>query len=323
MKVELRVRQRETEFQKKNSSHLPRGPERLGESKRSTSILKSDNTLMELLMPELLGISPQSSTWDNRLVQYFGSLVIYVNNTLKLEVGHKYSISDPKREKFILELKEKHKSIKDDESLASYVESNIEYEHRILYGTPINKDDYIKYRIALVHSHVANNVEDVESSGKIRFYLYTEEERIEKIKRDAKVKRDIIKAQSILMSKDEILRSAIWAFSLEEPKGNVDKLSEDELTLELEHIATARPDWLIEAANDKDLDLKAKISKYVFKGVLYQLPASQSIVDGSNKEVILGNSIPEVISYFKNEDNAQVVNSYEMKYKTLSSKNKK
>jgi hypothetical protein len=321
--VELRVRQRESEFQKVNSSHLPRGPERLGESKRSTSILKSDNSLMELLMPELLGISAQSPTWDSRLVGYFGSLVIYVNNTLKLEVGYKYSLSDPRREKYIEELKNKHKSIKDDKSLADYVESNIDYKYRILYGTPINKEDYIKYRVALEHSHVANKIDYLDSSSKIRFYIYTEEEQIEKVKLEAKRKRSIIKAQSTIMSKDETLRDAIWAFSLIEAKGNVDKLLEDELIIELEHIATNYPDWLIDAASDNDLELKASIAKYVLKGVLYKLPASQTIVDGANKELVLGNSIPEVIEYFKNEDNSQTINSYEMKYKTLSSKNKK
>jgi len=321
--VELRVRQKETEFQKVNSSHLPRGPERLGESKRSTSILKSNGKLMELLMPELLGITYGSPSWESRLTQYFGALTAYVDNTKKLETGHRYTLNDPERQKYIDELVKNNKSITSDETLADYVESNINYDQRFLYGTPINKLDYLHYRVALEHGHVANNVEDVDSSNKIRFYLYTEQERKEKVKREAEVKRAIIKAQSKLMASDELLANAIWAYSLINPKGNVDLLSEDELTLEIERIAKNDPKWLIDASTDKDLELKAKVSKYVLKGILYQLPGSETIADGSNKDEILGNDIDAVITFFKNSDNSQKVNAYEMKYKNLLSKNKK
>lgn len=322
--VELRVRNRETYFQKINSSHLPRGPERLGESKRSTSILKSNSILMKLLMPELLGITYGSPSWESRLSQYFGAMTIYVDNTKTLETGYSYSLNDPERQTNIDALVKANKSITSDEKLADYVESEIEdYKQRILYGTPINKLDYLQYRIALEHGHVANTIDDVESSGKIRFYLYTEQERKDRVKRDAEARRLTIKAQSDLMKSEDTLLNAIWSYSFIEPKGNVDNMDEDELTLELETIAKKNPRWVIEAASDKTLELKANIARYVLKGILYQLPASETIADGSDKDVIIGNNLNEVIRFFKNEDNSQKINAYEMKYKNLLNKHKK
>lgn len=318
--VEIRVKQQESEFQKINSTHLPRGADRLGESKRSTSKLKSDGKLMSLLMPELLGISEESPKWDERLVEYFGSLTVYIQNTLKLEVGHLYSINDPNREEDIKLLQKDNKLINSDESLANYVESNIPYERRILYGRPINSYDYLVYRIALEHGHVANNIKDVDASPRIRFYLYTDEEKAIQLKEEAESKRNLIKAQSIILSDDTVLSDVLWAYNLVKPNGNADKYKDDEKVIAIDRISKENPSWILSISTDKNLPLKAKIAKYIATGILYQLPGSDVITDGVNKDVTLGNQMIDVIRYFKDSSNTQVVNAYEMKYKSLIGK---
>lgn len=325
--VQLRVRPIESVFHKINSSDLPRGPERLGESRRTTSILKSDGKLMSLLMPELLGISETVPEWEAKLASYFGSLIAYVHNTLTLEVGHSYTLLDVHRKNEINALVKDalkgNNEIKTDEQLAYYVESNIPYNDRILYGSPINKQDYLVYRIALLHSHVANSVKDVNASPKIRFYLYTEAERVESRKQEAKNIRTILKAQATILGKEGMVEDVLWAYSFILPQGDISAMGADDKMIALDVIAKKNPKWLIEASTDEHIAIKSKIRQYVEIGILYQLPLSESIVDNVEKEKTIGHNLLEVIRYFKDTKNIQQVNAYEMKYKSLVSKKNK
>lgn len=316
-KVQIRVRQMDSTFHKINSSHLPPGPERLGESRRSTSILKSDNKLMELVMPELLSISANSPKWDERLTEYFGSLTVHITNTKTLETGHKYTLSDPSRLTAINAIRKKVVAIKSDKDLAEYIEENIPYNQRFEYASPINKEDYIVYRVALEHGHVANKIELMESSPRIRFYLYTDAERMNAQKREAASMRTLITAQSTVMADDELLENILWAYTGVKALGDIDKMAEDKRLIELGRIAKDAPTWLIDMSKDKNIDLIATIRKYVSADVIHKLPGSETFVDGANRENALGNSMADVIRYFKDAKNAQVINSYAVKYKAL------
>ena len=310
-------------FAKLNNKILPEEARALGESKRSTDGLTSDSNLMRLVMPSILGVSPDTVNvnWQERLFDHFAAMTVYIQHFLELEIGFQYDISDANREQFINALikqaKDLHKiTIDTDDSLCDYVETYIPSFQKVLYGSPINAEQYLIYRVAYLHPHVANSISEVDKSSKIRFYLYTDAE-VLKAKQDrALLRRAIIKYQAILLENEAKLDIFLWAYSYRHPLQGISEMSALDKEEALTNIIANNETAFLSVMKDKDAAIKAKIQQYIMFGIFYKVATTDTITDNDDKTHVIGTNLDECIVYFATPENKSKLSEYEIKYQS-------
>ena len=120
---------------------------------------------------------------------------------------------------------------------------------------PLNIMDYIKYRFAIKHPHVALTKEEMDSTASKKFYIQ-DLSRVDKVKNnEIQVKKDadkeFIKSSSDLKSMKRILRLM--------SNTNPDRMTEDQIENSLYELKNSNPKKFIRIATDKNLSLKAEI----------------------------------------------------------------
>lgn len=281
---------------------------------------------MEMLLPEILGTSPNSNAtdWQARLESYWHNFYLDVPPTgITFDTSLTFDMSDYKRKENIKELKEELgiKDTKDIEKLlANHITKNVPEERRYKYMSPVNITDYLAWRYCLLSSEVANDPDDIIKSVKIRFYLIDEGKLKAKKEGESKVKKDAIAKYSHIISSDDsesIIENLLIAsnkiLSLKELK-NMTISDKESMLLDS---ATSDPKLFIDLSNDTLSSDKAEIKKWVMAGLVRQLSNTTIYVDASDPKMLLGNTIEEVIAYVNNEINAAYINQLRLKFKSL------
>lgn len=244
-------------------------------------------------LPQLIGIQPTSDKWDKESREYWANISKTIppsekdgSGGLKLEVGRIYSSQE-------------------DEDFDS--NTNDETKKR---GKLISVPDYVLWRYCLLYNRVANNIEDINASPKIDFYLYSKEEEV-------KAKKSIFKIQQqanlLLYSKlaerqwvDWVLRLFVSADKNSKVFiKDLDKLTEDEKDILLKETYVDKyPERFIGIGTDKSLEIKAFIELCVIKGTLTRLPNTDTIQMG---DTTIGNSLSEAVGFLTNPKNAKTM----------------
>lgn len=181
------------------------------------------------------------------------------------------------------------------------------------FGTPIDIEDYMLYRMCLVHSHVANEMALADKSNNIRFYLHSEEEiKLEKEKA-LKLETDRMEAFLSVVKDQSKLENVLYAMKVP----NINTMSVSDKPVALNNISLENPAKFIRTVSNPNLVTIGKIEKYIQFGILNRIPNSDIIVDAIDSEKIIGNNIHEAITYFNNETNKGDISAYETKYKSL------
>ena len=316
-----------TAFEIINEKSLISFTRKLGTALGAVNKMLSSSEEMEILLPEILGVSPNSNAtdWQQKLESYWHNFFIDVPKSGKtFDTSLVLDITNYKRKDNIKTLKEEldiKPGAKDvEKTLMSYIEKNVEEERKYKYLTPINVEDYLAWRYCFISSEVANEPEMMNNSNKIRFYLI-DESRI-KLKKDAdsKLRKDAIGkyyASITGTTADSIIENLLIAsnkvLSLRELK---DLSTSDRENLILD-MATTTPKEFIELIDDKWSADKAEVKKWTMAGFIRQLANSSIYVDASDPKIVLGNTLDEVITYVNNEINAAYVNQLRLKFKNL------
>jgi hypothetical protein len=276
---------------------------------------------LRALMPEILGVSATASDFDKLVFNYWNSLAYEVADSGKdLQIGYSYDFSTQDKDKkesiknLVTSAKEQHKvDITDDVSLALYCDKYVGEEYKYKYGRPLVVADYLIWRYCLNYSHVANSVNDIDKSGKIRFYLFSEEEARKKneAKHELNLKAmqyylDVIKDEALIDNILYILNRSADIKSTLSTKGMI-----------LKTIYEANPSKFVEICTDSNIKLKAAIEKLISTNILRRLTNTQIIVDSTDSTLIIGNNMSDAIAFFSNDVNKQIVNEYYTKYKGL------
>lgn len=294
-----------------------------------TKILNSPD-MLRLLMPQLLGVDPDSNdvNWDRSVKHYWDSLSVDIPSGGKvLETGFEFDVDNYVREKFISKLMAEQ-PIKTSKQLAEYVmgfkdgKANVPEELRWKYGNPIVVEDYLIWRYILHYRPVANNIDDVNKSPNIRFYLHTEEERERAKKETFKTKQTAL-AEYMKFMKDASLDDVNDVLSILTPDSIKTIIETDDLEtkqMQIMDVVTAEPNKFINIIKDKGLKVKATINRLIAFNILKQIVGSTMIVESADPSVILGNNLEEAVTFFVNEKNKAKVNELLAKYKSLTVK---
>jgi len=303
-----------------NKKVIGESTRRIGGSQSAINKMLACGDESKLLMPTLLGLSSNSPNWDTRVKQYWNDLSVEVSQTGKeLEIGFNYNINDVSREKYLNEFKDLVKKSKfktditTDEELYNFIgKLNIEETEKYKYATPISIEDYILWRYCLVHRDVANNIEDVDKSGSIRFYMYSEAEKTQAKVKMYELSNLAMKKYLEIIADEQSVDNLLYVY--QDTFVGMDTITK--ATLVQGHM-TADPKKFLTLSSDTALNTKALIEKYITYGVLKRLASTSIVVDASDPEFVLGNTLDEVIAFF-NSDNAiskTHLNEFAIKYK--------
>ena len=176
-------------------------------------------------------------------------------------------------------------------------------------GNPLQIMDYIKYKFALKHPHVALTKEEMDSDFNKRFY-------IQDLSRDDKVKnnkiqdkkdadKEFIKASSNIKSMKRILRLM--------SETNPDRMTDEQIENALYEIKNKQPKKFIRIAKDKNLELKAEIEEMVSAGVLRKIGNQVIFIDE-----VLGDTTEDAVVHLKDKKNSGKLTILRAKLKELS-----
>lgn len=307
-------------------------PRKIGSSINAVKNLIVNGDELKMLMPIILGVDPKStsSNWDKLVQNYWDSLSVNVySNGLDLEIGFNYDIDDEHRATYISKLKKANAEITDNASLAKYVEGtqkdgtpNVKDNEKWKYAAPIDNFHWLLYRYCVGvdgqgYRRVSNDMNSVENSPFIDFYIY-DESIAKKVREKAyELKRDALKKYLDVVSKRDMVDSLLLVFG-----ENISKMDDIDKDMVLNTIAESRPSEFVKAANDSTLQTKAMIEQYINASILKRLPGTSLIVDYVQSDVIIGNTLAEAVTFFSpdNTKNKAAISEYSLKYKALNTK---
>jgi len=185
---------------------------------------------------------------------------------------------------------------------------------RFKVGRPIEAFDYMLYRYAMVYGDVANEQSLVSKSPKIRFYLHSADD-IKKEKRlKSKTNFNKIKLLVKVLDSVESMTNLLYAMG----EGNNIPTDNEDLYDMIEKISVSRESEFITIANNPDLQVLGSIEKYINSGILTRAHGSQIVYNATDNETPIGNTMEEVIKYFKNQANKAVISEFKTKYNNLA-----
>lgn len=252
---------------------------------KSGGILRGlTNDEENLYLPKILGISPQNVDWTKATENYWKNIRKLVPHGLglKLEVGFAYP----------------------DEETADKTEDAFaktsDFRYKESYGYPINIEDYIIYRYSLVYGAVANSIDDVDASPKIRFYIYSKAKELADNYTAFSSRKKAYEHFFAMLGDKPVKQQMLILFG--EPSHTVDQMDNRDIDIILEGYATRESSRFCRLAADKDLALRAFIEKAIEKQKLYRAPNTDIIYFNDNP---IGNNIKEVVTYLKDPKNSK------------------
>lgn len=175
-------------------------------------------------------------------------------------------------------------------------------------GMPVVMSDYLKYRWLLRHKYVADSKEEMLNNPMKDFYLYDPNKEVKKTNLQIK-KKKLAYAEFIKASEDEDRMDMLLRVL---DNVNPSKMSAEQKENRLETLATTNPDKFIRFAQDKDLEIRSEIDLMVENGVLRKSGNTYFYIDE-----IIGDTIDESITFFKNKKNSSHVSDMRAKLKEL------
>jgi len=176
-------------------------------------------------------------------------------------------------------------------------------------GNPNSIMDYIKYRFALNHPHVALTKEEMNSDNRKRFYIQdlSREDKVRnnsiQLRKDAD--REFIKISSNVNNMKRVLRLLANA--------NPDRLTSEQVENALYEIKNSKPAQFIRIATDKNLELKAEIEEMVTAGVLRKIGNQLIFIDE-----VLGDTMEDTVVQLKDKKNSGKLTILRAKLKELA-----
>lgn len=264
-------------------------------SKDTRTILKGLNPMEEkILLPRILGITPNDPKWYEKVELFYRNLEIRVPHE-----GTTLNITTNK--------------------------TKVLYEgNEITFDTPEVPTDYIKWKQCLADSSVADSFDQMSENGVYKFYLVDEEAEKEKANNIRKEVNKVSKLYNELVETDndgayinkDKMRFLMYMLGFnpsimtaDDMSGKLDtvrKSSEEQIQ---QFGVEAKDTKFAQLVNDKDLKAKAKISRLLTLGILVR--SGKYIVDANNPEKVLGESLNDAISFMSDPNNSNLVAMYQ------------
>lgn len=314
-------------YRRVNDKVMPKKTNYIGSSYTSSQILSSNKEEVEAYLPSLLGISPNNESFITRVKQYFNNIQIPVDELGKkfdtsFRYNHKKDYIRIKNEEDRIEAEynqvDRNNIKKLREALKLKITRLNELEaSKCIYGRPVNVEDYLMYRHCLLYNDVAKDLAFINTDQNIRFYFKDDVKEADRAKR-FNIEKNKAKANYLKCIEDSTLFEAVFIqYCVMNNLPVLSNLAEDVIVKEekLDKFSTDEPLKFNKICTNKDCKLIGTIEKLVARGELTRLNHNQNIITSDG--VFVGSNISEALAWFKNPENAQIVNAYINKLNTV------
>lgn len=178
-------------------------------------------------------------------------------------------------------------------------------------GNPLSIMDYIKYRFALRHPHVAMSKDEMTKEFGKRFYIHDPLKDITTRNNTIQLKKDADKAFIQVSGKSDKM---IWMLRLLSNTVRPETLTETQIENYLYDIKESEPKRFLKIASDKNLEVKAEIEAMVSAGVLRKIGNQIIFIDE-----ILGDTMEDTVIHLKDKKNSGKLTILRAKLKELAS----
>lgn len=307
-------------YRKANDKSLPKRKDFIGSSIHSSRVLSSNKEEIETYFPNIVGLSPNDPNFVTRVKQHLNNIRIPVDELgktfdISFHYYHKKDYYRIKKEEEKIDSVYRASNRQDITKLKAALKEKI-IKINALEGTkcklgyPINVDDYLMYRHCLLYNDIAKDSALINSDSNIRFYFKDNKKEEEKL-RKFRLEVNKAKANYVACLADDILFDAIYIqYCIINDLPIIASLSENKLEREinLDKFSTSEPIKFNKIYNNPDVKLIAKIELLIARGELIRSQYNQNIssLDGE----LIGANIKEAVAWFKNPNNASVVNVY-------------
>lgn len=314
-------------YRKANDKVLPKRTDFIGSSIHSSRVLSSNKEEIDIYFPNLVGLSPNDPSFVTRVKQYLNNIRVPVDELgITLDISFHYNNKldyyriKREEEKIDDEYKKRDKSdiIKLKAALKEkIVKLNSLEGSKCKLGYPINVDDYIVYRHCLFYNDIAKDMALINVDSNIRFYFKDnkkEEERLRKLR----VEVNKAKANYVSCVSDNTLFDAVYIqYCVVNNLPVISSLAENRVDREikLDRFSTDEPIKFNKIFNNPDIKLIANIEMLIARGELIRSQYNQNI--SSSDGTLIGANMKEAIVWFKDVNNASVVNAYIAKLKNI------
>jgi hypothetical protein len=203
-------------------------------------------------MPNIVNLLHTDPAFKLAVEDYWSNIAVYIpkGDGKEIEVGFMYKTEEDRAKG----------------------EADGTWQTKQQYGEPISIDDYLLYRYCLVYNRVANTIQDIDASNKIRFYLYTrEEETATKYADFNNIKAATIKLLEILADRS-MVKTLLYVYE----RADIEDTRDQDLYLHEE--MQKDPTRFLYLAGDADLSLRSFIYKCLSNGLLTRQPNTEVIM---------------------------------------------
>jgi hypothetical protein len=175
---------------------------------------------------------------------------------------------------------------------------------------PIDITDYLKYRFAIRHPHVAMSEKEMDANSQKRFYIYDTAKKDVERNNDIQVRKDADK-EFIKISSDEKQMRRVFRLLA---NVNPDTLNREQIENMLYDIKDKNGKKFIKICKDKHLELKSEIEEMVTAGVLRKIGNQIIFIDE-----VLGETLDDTVIHLKDKKNSGKLTILRAKLKQLAS----
>lgn len=307
-------------YRKANDKVLPKRMDYIGSCVQSSQILAANKQEVEAYFPNIVGRSVNDPDFVMRVKEYLNNIRVAVD-----ELGRTFDTSFlyyHKRDYDRIhaeETKIEEEYQKTDRTTTKKLREALKIKINALnalegtkhkYGYPLNMSDYLLYRHCLLYNDVAKDIALINADASIRFYFKDDVKEAKK-RQDFRQQVNRAKANYVACLADDMLFDAIYIqYCLANNLPVISSLAEDRLEREikLDKFSTEHPDKFNRIFNNKDNKLIAQIEMLIARGELTRLQYNQNITTAEGE--LIGANMKEAVAWFKNPNNASVVNAY-------------
>tara|TARA_R110002072_G_scaffold204947_2_gene362879 strand:+ start:1015 stop:1824 length:810 start_codon:yes stop_codon:yes gene_type:complete len=176
-------------------------------------------------------------------------------------------------------------------------------------SSPISIMDYLKYKFAIKHPHVALTKEEMEKDFNKRFYIQdlNREDKVKntqiQFKKDAD--KEFIKLSANVKNMKRVLRLL--------SNTNPDRMTDEQVENALYEIKDSKTKQFLKIAKDKNLEIKAEIEEMVTASVLRKIGNQIIFIDE-----VLGDTLEDTVVFLKDKKNSGTLTILRAKLKELS-----
>ena len=176
-------------------------------------------------------------------------------------------------------------------------------------GSPISIMDYLKYKFALKHPHVALTKEEMDKDFAKRFYIQdlTREDKVKNTQ--IQFRKDADKEFIKLSSNSKNMKRVLRLLS----SSNPDRMTDEQVENALYEIKNSKTKKFLKIAQDKNLELKAEIEEMVTASVLRKIGNQIIFIDE-----VLGDTLDDAVVFLKDKKNSGTLTILRAKLKELA-----